>query len=246
MLSLNSMTLGEAVYAYPLASILVFIIIFAAAYFITLKFKKVKINKTAPDDKKETPKPEPAPSHSPTPKPVSTGELNVSGADDKTAAVLIGIAVEKSGVPPENLKFTSIARTEKNNDGDVDTDRKYRFDTSGELADMKYKITLNDNVYEVAVDKNEAAVSLGGPAATAPIQTGADYAGNALKAPLGGTILDLAVSVGETVKAGQVLLILEAMKMENEIVSPNDCRVIQIFVSKGSSVSTGDPLFILE
>ena len=240
------MTLGEAVYAYPLASILVFIIIFTAAYFIVKKFKKVKKPEAAPDNKKETTKPVTAPFNSTSPKLFSGGELTISGADDKTAALLIGIAAEKSGVPPENLIIKSIVRTQKNNGADVDTDRKYRFETDGELADMKYKITLNDNVYEVAVDKTEAAVSLSEPAAVAISSAGASYSGNALKAPLGGTILDLAVSVGETVKAGQVLLILEAMKMENEIVSPNDCRVARIFVSKGSSVSTGDPLFILE
>ena len=60
-----------------------------------------------------------------------------------------------------------------------------------------------------------------------------------------GTILNVNVNVGDTVKKGQVLLILEAMKMENEIVAPNDGKVVSVHVSKGASVNAGDALVSL-
>lgn len=67
-----------------------------------------------------------------------------------------------------------------------------------------------------------------------------------VEAPMPGTILDIKVNQGDTVKKGQVLLILEAMKMENEIMSPRDGKVTAINTSKGSSVNVGDPLVSLE
>jgi biotin carboxyl carrier protein len=60
-----------------------------------------------------------------------------------------------------------------------------------------------------------------------------------------GTILSVAVKAGDSVKAGQVLLILEAMKMENEIVAPRDGTVSRVAVTKGASVNTGDLLVVL-
>ncbi len=60
-----------------------------------------------------------------------------------------------------------------------------------------------------------------------------------------GTILSIAVKAGDSVKAGQVLLILEAMKMENEIVAPRDGTVSRVAVTKGASVNTGDLLVVL-
>ena len=60
-----------------------------------------------------------------------------------------------------------------------------------------------------------------------------------------GTILSIAVKAGDSVKAGQVLLILEAMKMENEIVAPRDGTVSRVAVNKGASVNTGDLLVVL-
>lgn len=65
-------------------------------------------------------------------------------------------------------------------------------------------------------------------------------------APMPGTILDIKVAQGDTVKKGQVLVILEAMKMENEIMAPRDGKVTAINTSKGSSVNVGDPLVSLE
>ena len=67
-----------------------------------------------------------------------------------------------------------------------------------------------------------------------------------VKAPMPGTILDVKVNVGDEVKRGQVLLILEAMKMENEIMAPRDGKVVAIQVSKGASVNTDDVLVALQ
>ena len=67
-----------------------------------------------------------------------------------------------------------------------------------------------------------------------------------VNAPMPGTILDIKVSLGQTVKRGDVLIILEAMKMENEITSPYDGVVASINVSKGASVNTGDDMVIIE
>ena len=67
-----------------------------------------------------------------------------------------------------------------------------------------------------------------------------------VEAPMPGTILNIQVNEGDTVKAGQVLLILEAMKMENEIVAPRDGKVAAILTTKGASVNTGDKLVSIE
>lgn len=67
-----------------------------------------------------------------------------------------------------------------------------------------------------------------------------------VKAPMPGTILDISVNEGDIVKKGQVLCILEAMKMENEIMSPKDGKIVTINTSKGVSVESGDLLFSIE
>ena len=69
--------------------------------------------------------------------------------------------------------------------------------------------------------------------------------GETISAPMPGNILRIEVTAGQSVKAGQVLLILEAMKMENEIVAPRDGTVAQIVTSKGATVETGAPLVVL-
>ena len=79
--------------------------------------------------------------------------------------------------------------------------------------------------------------------AGAPVAAPAD--GTNAVCPMPGTILDVKASVGQAVKAGDVLFILEAMKMENDIVSPADGTVKQILVSKGSTVSTDDVLAVI-
>ena len=65
---------------------------------------------------------------------------------------------------------------------------------------------------------------------------------NTVVAPLQGTLQDIKVSIGQTVKAGDVLLIIEAMKMENEIVAPNDGKITNIYIQKGAKVNSGDAL----
>lgn len=83
-------------------------------------------------------------------------------------------------------------------------------------------------------------------AAPAPKAQSEPVSGETISAPMPGTILDVRVSEGQSVKAGDILFILEAMKMENEIVSPKDGVVNKIHTSKSSNVSTGDALITIE
>ena len=78
--------------------------------------------------------------------------------------------------------------------------------------------------------------------ATAPAVTGA---GEAVSAPMPGTIVKVNVTAGQAVKAGDVLCVLEAMKMENDITAPKDGTVTQVVAAKGASVSTGDALVVI-
>ncbi len=73
-----------------------------------------------------------------------------------------------------------------------------------------------------------------------------DEASKKLKAPMPGKIWKLPVKQGDTVAAGQLVLILEAMKMENEIMAPRDCVVAAVPTSKGATVNTGDVLAVLQ
>jgi biotin carboxyl carrier protein len=130
---------------------------------------------------------------------------------------------------------------------------------------MKYKITLNGKTYEVEVEAGQAmlvdeyeayAPAKAAPAA-APAPTAAPAAapaaaaatataaGEVIKAPMPGNILKINCAQGASVKAGDILLILEAMKMENEILAPRDGVVAQVVTSKGSVVETGTPLVVL-
>ena len=117
---------------------------------------------------------------------------------------------------------------------------------------MKYKVTLNGRTYEVEVeagkamllDEYEAIVPTAAPAAPAPAAA-APVAGEAVTAPMPGNILKVNVTAGQAVKEGDVLVVLEAMKMENEILAPKACTVKQVLVSKGSTVDTGATLVVL-
>lgn len=84
------------------------------------------------------------------------------------------------------------------------------------------------------------------PKVEAPKKVVAATGQEVVKAPMPGTILKINVNEGETVKKGQVLLILEAMKMENEILAPRDGKVVNIAISQGASVNTGDDMVVLE
>ena len=132
---------------------------------------------------------------------------------------------------------------------------------------MKYKVTLNGRTYEVEVEAGKAmltdeyeayAPSVASPAApaapaaaapaaapAAPAAPAVTAAGEPVNSPMPGTILRVEVAQGAAVKEGQLLVVLEAMKMENEILAPKDGTVAQVVVQKGSHVETGSPLIIL-
>ena len=124
---------------------------------------------------------------------------------------------------------------------------------------MKYVITLNGKKYEVEVEKGEATAVYAGKAepmtaaapeapaaapaaAPAPAAPAAPTApagsGDPVKSPMPGTILDVRCSVGQAVKEGDILFILEAMKMENEIVAPKAGSITSVTVNKGAAVQT--------
>jgi len=137
---------------------------------------------------------------------------------------------------------------------------------------MIYIVKINDKEYEVEVEKGTANIlkttlvtktavltdiptlpvsstafasvptPSPAPVSKSPIPLGA---GESVNAPMPGTIMEIKVTVGMHVKKGDCLVILEAMKMENEIVTPSDGTVKQILAVKGSMVSTGDPLVVI-
>ena len=130
---------------------------------------------------------------------------------------------------------------------------------------MKYKVSLGKKVYEVEVEEGKAML-LDEYEAKAPIPPAVPVPvaavdqtpqtvhsaiplpvtpGTQVKAPLPGTILKVNVALGDAVKAGDVLMIVEAMKMENEIAAPSDGTVKQIAKEKGATVATGDVLLVI-
>ena len=104
-----------------------------------------------------------------------------------------------------------------------------------------YKVTVNGTAYEITLEAIDAADVKAAPApAAAPAApvAAAPAGGESVNAPMPGNILDIKVSNGAAVKKGDVLIILEAMKMENEIVAPCD-GTVNVVVTKGASVETG-------
>lgn len=122
---------------------------------------------------------------------------------------------------------------------------------------MKYKVTLNKRVYEVEVEEGSAMLideyELAAPAAPAAPVAAAPAAapaaglaaGEVVKSPMPGNILKINAVQGQAVKEGDVLVVLEAMKMENDVVAPRDGTVAQVVVAKGAVVETGSPLVVL-
>lgn len=130
---------------------------------------------------------------------------------------------------------------------------------------MKYKVTLNNRVYEVEVEQGEAMLvneyELAAPAVAAPAApaaapvaaaapaaapaAGALAAGEVITSPMPGNILKINVAQGQKVNEGDVLIVLEAMKMENEISATKSGTVAQINVTKGAVVETGTPLVVI-
>ena len=125
---------------------------------------------------------------------------------------------------------------------------------------MKYKVTLNNRVYEVEVEQGEAMLvdeyELAAPAAPAPVAAApvaaaapaapvAVAAGEPVKSPMPGNILKINVTQGQQVNEGDVIMVLEAMKMENEIVATRSGTIAQIAVSKGAVVETGAVLAVI-
>lgn len=131
---------------------------------------------------------------------------------------------------------------------------------------MKYVVTLNGKNYEVEVNETDAFVTgvsvvptvaapAAAPAPAAPAAQAAAPApaapkaaaanGTQVKAPMPGTILSIKAAAGTSVKAGDVILVLEAMKMENDIVAPCDGVVKQVLVQTGASVNTDEVLAVI-
>ena len=123
------------------------------------------------------------------------------------------------------------------------------------------KITVNGVAYDVQVEEANGATAPAAPAAPAPAapkaaapapkaeapKAAAPAAGaEVVSSPMPGTIVNTVVSAGQAVKKGDVLVVLEAMKMENEIMAPHDATVAAVHVNKGDSVESGTPLVSLQ
>lgn len=122
----------------------------------------------------------------------------------------------------------------------------------------QFNITVNGVAYSVAVEEVGAASApvaapvaapvvtpVAAPAPAAPAAAAPVAGGQKVNAPMPGTILEVRVTEGATVKKGDILLILEAMKMENEIMAPCDGTIKQVVAAKGASVNSGDPLIVI-
>lgn len=167
-------------------------------------------------------------------------EPELYGVNERTAAMIMAIVADEMAVPVDELDFKYIREVEY----------------------MKFRVTLNGKTYEVEAEKGAPmpetvytapaaapAPAVEAPAAAAPAPAPAPapaaVSGTVVSSPLPGNVLAIEVNPGEAVKAGQVLVLIEAMKMENEIVAPCDGVVKQILVNKGAVVATGDKLLVI-
>lgn len=116
----------------------------------------------------------------------------------------------------------------------------------------RFNITVNGKAYDVAVEEVSGgsapvAAPAAAPAPAAPAAAPAAPAdGVKVTAPMPGTILDIKTAVGSTVSKGQVIMILEAMKMENDIVASADGKIASLNVKKGDSVNSDDLLAVIQ
>ncbi len=110
----------------------------------------------------------------------------------------------------------------------------------------KYRVTVNGTVYEIELEELTGAAPSAPAAPAAPAPAAAPAGGKQVTSPMPGTILAVNIAVGDTVKRGQVLMILEAMKMENEIMCPCDGKIASVNASKGSSVESGTLLCVIQ
>ena len=121
----------------------------------------------------------------------------------------------------------------------------------------KYKVNVNGTNYEIAIElidadakveeiKSAPATAPAAPAAQAAAPAATAGAGETVNSPMPGNILAVNVNVGDTVSEGQVLMILEAMKMENEIMAPRSGKITSISVTKGATVESGALLCTIE
>ena len=111
----------------------------------------------------------------------------------------------------------------------------------------KYRVTVNGTAYEIQLEElTGAAPAASAPAAApAPAPAAAPAGGEQVTSPMPGTILDVKVSQGAAVKKGDVLMILEAMKMENEIMAPCGGTIASVSVTKGAAVDSGALLCVI-
>lgn len=112
----------------------------------------------------------------------------------------------------------------------------------------KYRVNVNGTDYEIAVELiEESEAQTSSPIKAAPSGSASTSAGSEkITSPMPGTILNLNVATGDVVKRGQILMILEAMKMENEIMSPVDGTIVSLHTTKGATVESGALLCVIK
>ncbi|MDO4314507.1 MAG: acetyl-CoA carboxylase biotin carboxyl carrier protein subunit [Oscillospiraceae bacterium] len=114
----------------------------------------------------------------------------------------------------------------------------------------KYRVTVNGTAYEIELEELTGAAPAPAAAtaapAPAPAPSPAPAGGEQVTSPMPGTILAVNVAAGDAVKRGQVLMILEAMKMENEIMCPRDGKIVSVNTSKGAAVESGTLLCVIQ
>ena len=116
----------------------------------------------------------------------------------------------------------------------------------------KYRVTVNGTAYEIELEELTGAAPAPAAAAAAPAPApaaapaAAPAGGEQVTSPMPGTILSINVAAGDAVKRGQVLMVLEAMKMENEILSPRAGTIVSVSVNVGDMVDTNAQLCIIQ